>query len=51
MRPCGSGDFRPFDTAAAAYQDNVRSWATDEPALDYTAAPLLAFTLAGQGLG
>jgi hypothetical protein len=51
MRLCSAGDYRPFDTKTAAFQDNVQTWATVEPAIDYTAAPLLAFTLAGQGLG
>jgi hypothetical protein len=46
MRPCSSGDFKPFDTKAAAYEDNVVSWPSVEPADDYTANSLLAFALA-----
>jgi hypothetical protein len=39
----------PFDTKAAAYQDNVVSWPSVEPADDYTAASLLAFAFAAAG--
>jgi len=35
----------------AAYKDNVVSWASVEPADDYTANSLLAFALGGAGLG
>jgi endoglucanase len=46
MRACRAGHFRPFNTKAAVYQDNVVSWPSVEPALDYTADSLLAFALA-----
>jgi endoglucanase len=46
MRSCSAGDFRPFDTKTAAYEDNVLAWPSVEPALDYTADSLLAFVLA-----
>jgi hypothetical protein len=48
MRACQAGHYRPFNTKAAAYEDNVVSWPSVEPADDYTAAPLLAFLLASQ---
>jgi endoglucanase len=51
MRACSAGNYAPFDTAAAAYEDNVVSWPSVEPADDYTAASLLAFALGGAGLG
>jgi hypothetical protein len=51
MRACSAGNYAPFDTATAAYEDNVVSWPSVEPADDYTAASLLAFALGGAGLG
>jgi hypothetical protein len=48
MRPCHAGSYRPFDTKAAAYEDNVVSWPSVEPAGDYTANSLLAFAFAAQ---
>jgi endoglucanase len=49
MRSCSAGHFKPFNTAAAGYEDNVVSWPSVEPADDYTAASLLAFALGAQG--
>ena len=46
MKACSSGNFKPFDTTSADYEDNVISWPTVEPADDYTSASLLAFTFA-----
>jgi endoglucanase len=46
MRRCAVRGFAPFDTRAAAYQDRVVSWPSVEPASDYSALSLLAFTLA-----
>jgi endoglucanase len=54
MRPCSAGSFAPFNTKTAAYEDNVVSWPSVEPADDYTANSLLAFALGadqGSGLG
>jgi len=52
MRACGAGNFAPFNTKTAAYEDNVVSWPSVEPADDYTANSLLAFALgADQGTG
>jgi endoglucanase len=54
MRACSAGNFAPFNTATAGYEDNVVSWPSVEPADDYTAASLFAFALAaaeGSGLG
>ncbi len=51
MRACRAGNFAPFDSTTAAYQDNVVSWPSVEPADDYTAASLLAFALGAAGLG
>jgi endoglucanase len=46
MRPCRAGSYRPFNTKTAAYEDNVVSWPSVEPADDYTAGSLLALVLA-----
>src|SRR5689334_15566147 len=54
MRACSAGSFAPFNTKTAAYEDNVVSWPSVEPAADYTANSLLAFALGadqGSGLG
>jgi hypothetical protein len=49
MRACGAGHFAPFNSKAAAYEDNVVSWPSVEPADDYTADSLLAFAFAAAG--
>jgi hypothetical protein len=46
MRRCSAGSFGPFNTKAAAYQDNVVAWPSVEPAGDYVAISLLAFAMA-----
>jgi hypothetical protein len=46
MRACSAGNFSPFDTKTAKYEDNVVSWPSVEPSDDYTANSLLAFALA-----
>ena len=46
MRACRAGDFGPFDTKNAEYQDSVLAWPSVEPADDYTASSLLAFAFA-----
>jgi hypothetical protein len=46
MRPCRAGQFGPFDTKSARYEDNVVAWPSVEPADDYTANSLLAFAFA-----
>jgi hypothetical protein len=51
MRACSAGNFAPFNTKTAGYEDNVVSWPSVEPADDYTAASLLAFALGGGELG
>jgi endoglucanase len=54
MRACSAGHFGPYNTKTAAYQDNVVSWPSVEPADDYTVNSLLAFALGadqGSGLG
>jgi len=52
MRACSAGNFAPFNTKTAAYEDNVVAWPSVEPADDYTANSLLAFALgAGSSLG
>jgi endoglucanase len=46
MKACSAGNFKPFNTKTAGYEDNVVSWPSVEPADDYTANSLLAFALA-----
>jgi endoglucanase len=45
MRACSAGSFSADNNSAAAYEDNVLSWPSVEPADDYTAISLLAFSL------
>ena len=45
MRACSAGSYSAYDNAKAAYEDNVLSWPSVEPADDYTAISLLAFAL------
>jgi len=51
MRPCSAGHYKPFNTKVVAYEDNVVSWPSVEPAADYTANSLLAFALAAGSHG
>jgi len=51
MRACGHGSYGAFDNATAAYEDNVVSWPSVEPASDYSAISLLAFAFGTAGLG
>ena len=46
MKACRAGHYKAFNTATAAYEDNVDSWPSVEPADDYTANSTLAFALA-----
>jgi endoglucanase len=51
MRACSAGSYSAFNSPAAAYEDNVVSWPSVEPADDYTAVSMLAFALGAAGLG
>jgi hypothetical protein len=51
MRACSAGSYKLFNTKTAAYEDNVVSWPSVEPAADYTANSLFAFALAAQDRG
>lgn len=51
MRACGHGAYGPFNNATAGYVDNVVSWPSVEPSLDYSAISLLAFAFGAYGLG
>jgi len=51
MRACSDGSYAAFNTTAAAYEDNVVSWPSVEPADDYTAISMLAFAVGAAGLG
>ena len=44
--PAGGGDaYAAFNARGSQFVDDVRSWQTVEPAIDFTAAALLAFSL------
>ena len=45
MRACSTGSFSAFNNSSAAYEDNVVSWPSVEPADDYTAISLFAFSM------
>jgi hypothetical protein len=45
MRACSAGSFSAFNSKSAAYEDNVLSWPSVEPADDYAAISLFAFSL------
>ena len=45
MRACSAGSYSAYNNAQAAYEDNVLSWPSVEPADDYTAISLFAFAL------
>jgi hypothetical protein len=45
MRACAAGSFSAFNNKSAAYEDNVVSWPSVEPADDYTAISLFAFSM------
>jgi hypothetical protein len=51
MRACGYGSYGEFGNSSAAYRDNVVSWPSVEPADDYSAISLLAFSYGAAGLG
>ena len=42
MRHCSRARYAAFDGQGSRYVDDVRAWQTDEPALDMTAAAILA---------
>jgi len=44
MRACSHGSYGAFGNATAAYEDNVVAWPSVEPADDYSAISLLAFS-------
>jgi hypothetical protein len=49
MKACSVGGFKMFDNNVAGYEDNVVSWPSVEPADDYTAGSLLAFSFGADG--
>ena len=51
MRACSAGSYSAFNSPTAAYEDNVVSWPSVEPADDYTAVSMLAFALGAADLG
>jgi endoglucanase len=51
MKACSAGDYTPFDTKTASYEDNAVAWPSVEPADDYTAGSLFAFALGAANLG
>jgi hypothetical protein len=51
MRACSYGSYGQFDNSAAGYEDNVVSWPSVEPSLDYSAISLFAFSLGASPRG
>jgi hypothetical protein len=51
MRACSHGSYGQFNNSVAGYEDNVVSWPSVEPSLDYSAISLLAFSLGASPLG
>jgi hypothetical protein len=51
MRACSYGSYAQFDNSAAGYEDNVVSWPSVEPSLDYSAISLFAFSLGASPRG
>jgi endoglucanase len=51
MKACSAGNYAPFNTKTASYEDNVVAWPSVEPADDYTADSLFAFALGAANLG
>jgi hypothetical protein len=49
MRLCSVPGFHAFDNNVAGYEDNVVSWPSVEPADDYSAGSLLAFSYGAAG--
>ncbi len=49
MKACSVGGFKMFDNNVAGYEDNVVSWPSVEPADDYSAGSLLAFSYGAAG--
>jgi endoglucanase len=45
MKACSAGSYSAYDNSKAAYEDNVVSWPSVEPADDYTAISLFAFSM------
>lgn len=50
MQFCAGSAFEDFSGQGARYVDDVRSWPTVEPALDYTALTILLFARLASGL-
>ena len=48
-RDCHTGGYGAFSGRGSRYVDDVRSWQTVEPAIDFTAAATLAFALQAAG--
>ncbi|WNV90021.1 glycoside hydrolase family 9 protein [Umezawaea sp. Da 62-37] len=47
--PCTKGYTKRFDSTTSVFADDLRSWPSSEPAIDFTSMAALAFTLSAQG--
>ncbi|MFC0430559.1 glycoside hydrolase family 9 protein [Kutzneria buriramensis] len=48
-RACSDPSYKTYDSTAVRYLDNILTWATNEPADDYTSTGTLALSLAAAG--
>ncbi|HWO64701.1 MAG TPA: glycoside hydrolase family 9 protein [Umezawaea sp.] len=47
--PCTKGYTKQYDSTTSVFADDLRSWPSSEPAIDFTSMAALAFTLTAQG--
>ncbi len=47
--PCTKTYTKQFDSATSVFADDLRSWPSSEPAIDFTSMAALAFTLTARG--
>lgn len=48
-RSCGVSSFKTYDSSSSRYMDDVRTWQSSEPAIDFTSTAALAFSLTAAG--
>ena len=48
-KKCGVTSFKTYDSSTSRYMDDVRTWQSSEPAIDFTSTAALAFSLTAAG--